>query len=85
MPWLGVPGTIDHALPFHVSAKVAGEGPDEAAAEPTALHAVALKQSTPLSPWSSVERGVPSGRSAPSAHCEPFHASIRFCVWVPFT
>ena len=40
VPWFGVPLTIDHDVPFHESAKVAGEGPEAAVAEPTALHVV---------------------------------------------
>jgi hypothetical protein len=48
LPGFGVFGTIDHVVPFQVSAKVAGEGPDAAAVEPTALQVVWLKQSTPV-------------------------------------
>ena len=40
VPWFGVPVTIDHEVPFHERAKVAGEGPEAALAEPTALHVV---------------------------------------------
>jgi hypothetical protein len=40
VPWFGVPLTIDHEVPFQVRAKVAGESPEAAVAEPTALHVV---------------------------------------------
>ena len=55
VPWFGVPVTIDHDVPFHSRADVAGEGPEAAAAEPTALHVVWLKQSTAVSPWFRVD------------------------------
>ena len=75
VPWLGVPGTIDHALPFQARARVAGEGPDAAAAEPTALQVVWLKQSTPVRPWLEV---VDVSGLVVMVHAEPFHVSIRF-------
>ena len=76
MPWFGVFGTIDHVVPFQVSARLAGDGPVVAAAEPTALHVVALKQSTPVRPWFAV--ADVSGTLAVIAHCVPFQLSIRF-------
>ena len=76
VPWFGVFGTIDHEVPFHVSARLAGEGPEVAAAEPTALHVVALKQSTPVSLLLDVAEV--SGTVAVIAHCVPFQLSIRF-------
>ena len=76
MPWFGVFGTIDHEVPFQVSARLAGEGPEVAAAEPTALHVVALKQSTPVSLLFDVAEV--SGTVAVIAHCVPFQLSIRF-------
>ena len=75
VPWLGVSGTIDHVLPFQARAKVAGEGPDAAVAEPTALQVVWLKQSMPVSPW--LNEGDVSGLAV-MVHAEPFHVSIRF-------
>ena len=69
-------GTIAHVVPFHMSAKLAGVGPVAAAADPTALHVVALKQSTPFSPWFSVVDV--SGTLAVIVHCAPFQLSMRF-------
>src|SRR5277367_3452067 len=68
---------MDHVVPFHVSARLAGDGPVVAAAEPTALHVVALKQSTPVRLLFAVAEA--SGTLAAIAHCVPFHVSIRFC------
>ncbi len=81
MPWFGVLGTIDHVVPLQVSARLAGEGPVVAADDPTALHVVALKQSTPLRPWLSVVDV--SGTLAVIAHCVPFQLSMRFWRGVP--
>jgi hypothetical protein len=77
----GVLGTIDQAVPFHDSAKLAGEGFDAASAKPTALHVVALKQSTPVRAWLSVPEV--SGTEAVIAHCVPFQLSTRFWVRGP--
>src|SRR5271157_4593105 len=78
VPGLGVLGTIDHEVPFQLSAREAGEGALEASAHPTALHEVALKQSTPVRAWASVADvwGVPGWTN----HCCPFQSSIRLCV-----
>ena len=65
VPSLGVFGTIDQAVPFHDSARVAGEGPEAALAWPTALHVVALKQDTPVSSWLNVGGGVGARRDGP--------------------
>ena len=75
VPLLGVFGTIDQAVPFHVRARVAGEGPEAAAAWPTALHVVALKQDTPVSSWLNVAEVSGLGVTA---HDVPFQVSIRF-------
>jgi hypothetical protein len=75
VPSLGVLGTIDHAAPFQDSASVAGDGPEAAAAWPTALHVVALKQDTPLSSW--LNEGEVSGLGV-TAHDVPLQVSMRF-------
>jgi hypothetical protein len=80
VPWFGVLDTMDHAVPFQVTARLAGVGPEVAAAEPTALHVVALKQSTPFRTLLAVAEV--SGTDEVSAHCVPFQFSIRFCVRV---
>ncbi len=80
VPSLGVLGTIDHAVPFHDSARVAGEGPEAALAWPTALHVVALKQDTPVNSWLKV--GEVSGLGV-TAHDVPLQVSIRFWVRGP--
>jgi hypothetical protein len=76
VPWFGVFDTIDHAVPFQVSARLAGDGPEVAAADPTAVHVVALKQSTPVSVLFAM--ADVSGTVAVIAHCVPFQLSIRF-------
>ena len=80
VPWLGVSLTIDHELPFQSRAKLPGDGPVVAAAEPTALHVVWLKQSTAVRPWFCV---VDVSGLVTMAHCEPFQFSIRFCPVAP--
>src|SRR5271168_2444782 len=74
----GVLGTMDQVVPFHERAKLAGEGFEAASAKPTALHVVALKQSTPVRAWLSVPDV--SGTEAVIAHCVPFQLSIMFWV-----
>jgi hypothetical protein len=76
VPWFGVFGTMDHVVPFQVSARLAGVGPVVAAAEPTALHVVALKQLTPVRPLFAVVEV--SGTLVAITHWVPFHDSIRF-------
>jgi hypothetical protein len=75
VPLLGVLGAINHAVPFHARANVAGEGPEAALAWPTALHVVALKQDTPVSSWLKVAEVSGLGVTA---HDVPLHVSIRF-------
>src|ERR1700722_14864029 len=75
VPSLGVFGTIDHAVPFQERANVAGEGAEAALAWPTALHVVALKQETPVSPWLNV---VEVFGLVVIVHAVPFQVSIRF-------
>ena len=75
VPSLGVFGAIDQAVPFQDSASVAGDGPEEAAAWPTALQVVALKQDTPDSPW--LNEAEVSGLGV-MAHEVPLQVSIRF-------
>jgi hypothetical protein len=79
---LGVLGTIDQVLPFQVRANEAGEGPDAAVAEPTALQVVWLKQSMPVSPWLNE---VDVSGLAVVVHADPFHVSIRFWLAAPLT
>ena len=75
VPSLGVFGAIDHAVPFHESARVAGESPEAASAWPTALHVVALKQDTPVSSWLNEVEVSGLGVMAQEV---PLQVSIRF-------
>src|ERR1700683_1838788 len=76
-PW-GVLATMDQAVPFQTSARVAAVAPVPVV--PTALHVVMLKQSTPVSACAT-DAEVLGTPDAP-VHCVPFQVSIRLVVGV---
>jgi len=67
---------IDHAVPFHTSASVSGDGL-ALLDSPTAVHAVALTHDTPRSTVSVAPAGFGVDRTV---QVEPFHSSAS--EWV---
>lgn len=72
VPPLGVPGTMDQAVPFQFATNVAGVGPVAADVSPTAEQVVALKHETPVRLWLSELVG-PVAMAQP----DPFQLSMK--------